>query len=134
MVLAIGLVVDDAIVVLENIYRHIEDGMKPVAAAIKGAKEIGFAVIAMTLTLVLFSRRWLSRREDGASVPRVRDDAGRRGADLGLRRADADPDDVLEAPAGTIPTGAHLHRHRALFHRLRKRLQAAWRRARARWS
>ena len=51
MVLAIGLVVDDAIVVLENIYRHIEDGMEPVAAAIKGMREIGFAVIAMTLTL-----------------------------------------------------------------------------------
>ncbi|MBX6369948.1 MAG: efflux RND transporter permease subunit, partial [Rhodospirillales bacterium] len=51
MVLAIGLVVDDAIVVLENIYRHIEEGMSPVAAAFKGAKEIGFAVIAMTLTL-----------------------------------------------------------------------------------
>ena len=51
MVLAIGLVVDDAIVVLENIYRHIEDGMKPVAAAIEGTREIGFAVIAMTLTL-----------------------------------------------------------------------------------
>ena len=51
MVLAIGLVVDDAIVVLENIYRHIEDGMKPLDAAFKGAKEIGFAVVAMTLTL-----------------------------------------------------------------------------------
>ena len=51
MVLAIGLVVDDAIVVLENIYRHIEEGMKPFGAAIKGAREIGFAVIAMTLTL-----------------------------------------------------------------------------------
>jgi multidrug efflux pump len=51
MVLAIGLVVDDAIVVLENIYRHIENGMKPVAAAIKGTREIGFAVVAMTLTL-----------------------------------------------------------------------------------
>ncbi|MBX9682405.1 MAG: efflux RND transporter permease subunit [Hyphomicrobium sp.] len=51
MVLAIGLVVDDAIVVLENIYRHIEDGMKPIPAAIKGTREIGFAVIAMTLTL-----------------------------------------------------------------------------------
>ena len=51
MVLAIGLVVDDAIVVLENIYRHIEDGMAPVAAAIRGTREIGFAVIAMTLTL-----------------------------------------------------------------------------------
>ncbi|MCA3212338.1 MAG: efflux RND transporter permease subunit [Burkholderiales bacterium] len=52
MVLAIGLVVDDAIVVLENIYRNIEEGMDRVQAAIKGTKEIGFAVIAMTLTLV----------------------------------------------------------------------------------
>ncbi|TXL73945.1 efflux RND transporter permease subunit [Vineibacter terrae] len=51
MVLAIGLVVDDAIVVLENIYRHVEEGMSPMAAAFKGSKEIGFAVIAMTLTL-----------------------------------------------------------------------------------
>jgi multidrug efflux pump len=51
MVLAIGLVVDDAIVVLENIHRHIEAGMQPVSAAIKGTREIGFAVIAMTLTL-----------------------------------------------------------------------------------
>ncbi|APF36418.1 multidrug transporter AcrB [Chelatococcus daeguensis] len=51
MVLAIGLVVDDAIVVLENIYRHIEEGMTPVAAAIKGSREIAFAVVAMTLTL-----------------------------------------------------------------------------------
>jgi multidrug efflux pump len=51
LVLAIGLVVDDAIVVLENIHRHIENGMKPLEAAIKGAREIGFAVVAMTLTL-----------------------------------------------------------------------------------
>src|SRR5690606_622731 len=51
MVLAIGLVVDDAIVMLENIHRHIEDGMKPVQAAFKGSREIAFAVIAMTLTL-----------------------------------------------------------------------------------
>ncbi|MFZ9296743.1 MAG: efflux RND transporter permease subunit [Hylemonella sp.] len=51
LVLAIGLVVDDAIVVLENIYRHIEEGEDPFSAAIKGAKEVGFAVVAMTLTL-----------------------------------------------------------------------------------
>ncbi|MGJ3258983.1 MAG: efflux RND transporter permease subunit [Rhodospirillales bacterium] len=51
MVLAIGLVVDDAIVMLENIYRHVENGMKPREAAIRGAREIGFAVIAMTITL-----------------------------------------------------------------------------------
>lgn len=52
MVLAIGLVVDDAIIVLENIYRHIENGMKPLMATIKGIREISFAVIATTLTLV----------------------------------------------------------------------------------
>ncbi|OZI47670.1 multidrug transporter AcrB [Bordetella genomosp. 5] len=52
MVLAIGLVVDDAIVVLENIFRHIEDGMPRMQAAIQGTREIGFAVVAMTLTLV----------------------------------------------------------------------------------
>ncbi len=51
LVLAIGLVVDDAIVVLENIYRHIEEGMTPMQAAFKGTKEVGFAVIAMTMTL-----------------------------------------------------------------------------------
>ncbi|QEY62485.1 efflux RND transporter permease subunit [Metapseudomonas lalkuanensis] len=51
MVLAIGLVVDDAIVVLENIHRHIEEGMSPIQAAYKGSREIAFAVIAMTLTL-----------------------------------------------------------------------------------
>jgi multidrug efflux pump len=51
LVLAIGLVVDDAIVVLENIHRHIEQGLSPFQAALKGAREISFAVVAMTLTL-----------------------------------------------------------------------------------
>jgi len=51
MVLAIGLVVDDAIVMLENIYRHVENGMKPLEAAFKGSREIAFAIVAMTITL-----------------------------------------------------------------------------------
>src|SRR5690606_710229 len=51
MLLAIGLVVDDAIVVLENIFRHMEEGMSRMQAAIVGSREIAFAVIAMTLTL-----------------------------------------------------------------------------------
>lgn len=50
-VLAIGLVVDDAIVVLENIHRHLAEGKTPFQAAIIGAREISFAIIAMTLTL-----------------------------------------------------------------------------------
>jgi multidrug efflux pump len=52
MILAIGIVVDDAIIVLENIHRHIEDGLTPRAAAIKGARELAWPVIAMTTTLV----------------------------------------------------------------------------------
>ncbi len=52
MVLAIGLVVDDAIVVLENIYRRIEKGEAPLLAAYKGASQVGFAVIATTVVLV----------------------------------------------------------------------------------
>ena len=52
LVLAIGLVVDDAIVVLENIFRRVEQGQPPLLAAIDGSREIGFAVIATTLVLV----------------------------------------------------------------------------------
>ncbi|HEV7417412.1 MAG TPA: efflux RND transporter permease subunit, partial [Tianweitania sediminis] len=51
MVLAIGLVVDDAIVVVENIHRHIEEGLEPRQAAFKGMREITGPVIAMTITL-----------------------------------------------------------------------------------
>ncbi len=52
LTLALGFVVDDAIVVLENIMRHVEEGMEPFEAAIKGAREIGFTVISITLSLV----------------------------------------------------------------------------------
>ncbi|MDJ0927392.1 MAG: efflux RND transporter permease subunit [Gammaproteobacteria bacterium] len=52
LVIAIGLVVDDAIIVVENIQRHIEDGMQPMQAALRGARELFTPVIAMTITLV----------------------------------------------------------------------------------
>ncbi len=51
LVLAIGLVVDDAIVMMENIFRNVEEGLEPMQAALKGSKQIGFAIIAMTITL-----------------------------------------------------------------------------------
>lgn len=52
LVLAVGLVVDDAIVMLENIYRRVEEGEAPIPAAVHGARQVAFAVIATTLTLV----------------------------------------------------------------------------------
>jgi HAE1 family hydrophobic/amphiphilic exporter-1 len=52
LTLAVGFVVDDAIVVLENIVRHMEHGEKPYEAALNGAKEIGFTIVSMTISLV----------------------------------------------------------------------------------
>lgn len=53
LIIATGLVVDDAIVVLENIERHIEAGLKPVQAALQGAREVGFTLIAMNVALMV---------------------------------------------------------------------------------
>ncbi len=52
MTIATGFVVDDAVVVLENISRHIEAGLKPLSAAIQGVKEVGFTVLSMSLSLI----------------------------------------------------------------------------------
>ncbi|QAU33943.1 multidrug efflux RND transporter permease subunit [Janthinobacterium sp. 17J80-10] len=52
LIISTGFVVDDAIVVVENIIRHIEEGMKPFDAAIKGAREVGFTVLAMSVSLI----------------------------------------------------------------------------------
>ena len=50
--LAVGLVVDDAIVVLENIMRHIENGMDPLKASLKGSKEVGFTIVSISISLI----------------------------------------------------------------------------------
>src|SRR6202007_1723250 len=52
LIIATGFVVDDAIVVLENLTRHVEDGMPPFQAALQGAREVGFTVLSMSLSLV----------------------------------------------------------------------------------
>ena len=52
LTIAVGFVVDDAIVMLENIHRHIEEGMRPMEAALKGAGEIGFTIVSISLSLI----------------------------------------------------------------------------------
>jgi len=52
LTIAVGFVVDDAIVMLENIYRHIEEGLSPMEAALKGSREIGFTIMSISLSLV----------------------------------------------------------------------------------
>ena len=52
LTLSVGFVVDDAIVVLENIYRHIENGESPMDAALKGAAEIGFTIVSISVSLI----------------------------------------------------------------------------------
>jgi hydrophobe/amphiphile efflux-1 (HAE1) family protein len=52
LTISVGFVVDDAIVMLENIYRHVENGLRPMDAALKGASEIGFTIISISLSLI----------------------------------------------------------------------------------
>ena len=88
--LAIGLVVDDAIVVLENITRWVEEGTPPMEAARRGMAEISFAVVAATVASVaVFLPLDLPARRDRALVPRVRGHGGGVAHGLGLRRRDA---------------------------------------------
>ena len=100
LTIAVGFVVDDAIVMLENIFRHIEDGMKPMEAALKGAGEIGFTIVSISFSLIavfiplLLMGGIVGRlfREFAVTVSIA--DRGLRG-----RVADADADDVLALPA-----------------------------------
>ena len=97
MVLAIGLVVDDAIVVLENIHRHIEEGMPPVQAAIQGSREIAFAVIAMTITLAaVFAPLAFMTGNTGRLFTEFALTVAAAVLVSGFRRAHAHADDVLE--------------------------------------
>src|ERR1019366_3228980 len=52
LTLCVGFVVDDAIVVLENIMRHVEEGEKPLQAALTGSREVGFTIVSMTMSLI----------------------------------------------------------------------------------
>jgi hypothetical protein len=95
LTIAVGFVVDDAIVMLENIYRHIEDGMTPMEAALKGAGES----VHHRLDQLVADRGVHPAAAHGrycrATVPRVRYDGVDHGADPGTGLTDADADDVL---------------------------------------
>lgn len=108
LVLAIGLVVDDAIVVLENIHRRIEEGEDPLLASLHGAREIAFAVIATTafVLVAVFVPLSFMGGNTGRLFTEFRAGAGGIGDVLGAGRADADADDVFEIAEAA--SGRHL--------------------------
>ncbi len=100
MTIATGFVVDDAIVVMENTNRHIENGMQPTQAALLGSREVGFTVVSMSLSLVavfLPSSFWAHCR---AAVQGVHVHAVSGHHVVAGRLVDHDTDDV-RAPAGS---------------------------------
>ena len=101
LVLSTGLVVDDAIVVLENIVRRRAQGMGPRAAAVLGTEQVFFAVVATTTTLAaVFVPLVLPAGAGGGALPRVRHRARHGGRDLGGGGAVALPDDGLADAGG----------------------------------
>lgn len=94
LTIATGFVVDDAIVVIENISRYIEKGEKPLAAALKGAGEIGFTIISLTFTDCSVDPTAIYGRYRRATVPRICYYSGSRDFDLSRGVADSDADDV----------------------------------------
>ena len=97
LTISTGFVVDDAIVMIENIVRYIEEGEHPLRAALKGAEQIGFTIMSLTD----FADRGadpaaVHGRHRGPAVPRIRSDAVDHHSGVGGGVADADADDVLE--------------------------------------
>ena len=132
LTLAVGLVVDDAIVMLENIMRHVENGEPPFQAALRGSREVGFTIISIS---ILAGRGvhsdLLHARRDRAAVPRIR--GGRRAGDrgLGLRLADAGADAGQPLPDRRRAQEAALARW---FARSSAPSTPRWRATRARWT
>ena len=126
LTLCVGFVVDDAIVMLENIVRHMEKGEPPMEAALNGSKEIGFTIVSMTLSLsavfipVLFMSGLLGRLLHEFAVTIVVRRAGVR-----FRFADADADDVqpVRACGARAQTRPDLQRLRAVLRRDARRLR-----------
>ncbi len=106
LTIAVGFVVDDAVVVIENIVRHLEEGLSPMQAAIKGSGEIGFTIVSITLSLIaVFIPLFLMGGYVGHAVPRIRGHRQRGAGVVVIDLPDADADDVL-APAEAGDRGA----------------------------
>ena len=125
LTISTGFVVDDAIVMIENIARYIEEGEPPLEAALKGAEQIGFTIISLTVSLIAVLIPLLFMGDIvGPAVPRVRGHARRHDPRLGGRLADADADDVRagccatragasRAASTARPSACFERRHRA---------------------
>ena len=95
LILSIGFVVDDAIVMLENIVRHMELGESPLEASLNGSKEIGFTIVSMTVSLAaVFIPDPVHERHPGPAVPGIRRHDHGRDPDFRRRVGDADADAV----------------------------------------
>ena len=95
LTLCVGFVVDDAIVMLENIVRHMENGEPPMQAALKGSREIGFTIISMTLVAHGGVHSGVVHERTARPIAaRIRRDHCRGRAGVGFCFADADADDV----------------------------------------
>ena len=104
LTIATGFVVDDAIVMIENIMRHIEHGDKPMDAAYKGAGEIGFTIISLTVSLIaVFIPLLFMTGIVGRLLPRIRPHADDCRFDVDGHRTDADTDDERALAARRQP-------------------------------
>ena len=125
LTIAVGFVVDDAIVMLENITRHVEEGAKPFAAALKGASEIGFTIVSISVSLIaVLIPLLLMSGHHRPPVPRIRGDAGDDDRRFRDRLADADADDGL-----ALSQGATTRRSMGAFTSSAREASSRWREA-----
>ncbi len=102
LTIATGFVVDDAVVVLENTARHIEAGVEPMAAALRGAQEVGFTVMSMSISLIaVFIAYFINGRFGRSFISRICSDFIQRHSNFIIGFFDSDADDV-RAVAQTV--------------------------------
>ncbi len=107
LTISTGFVVDDAIVMIENIIRYIEEGEEPLAAALKGAGQIGFTIVSLSVSLIaVLIPLVVHAGHRGAAVSGICGDAERDDRGLGGGVVDADADDVRATAAAQAGVAA----------------------------